>query len=290
MYKACIEEGTLYGVYKFLRYYFKGTTTYNGSIVYEWEVIFFDTGDILIHGITIPSVSGNYYIQGAKKYSYTAPSVENPYVTFYSQDENNSTFSVEYDIIRLDDLQLLAQDTNNVIYTVENNALVSIGALSVTSELLKTYGVHIEDIQPLLTQIPDVKVYVWSDKTTVMPRGLCVHAIPQNQVIYSDNMYRPQLGTYVTVLGIENVTVEYEGSPLIAVSFDGGTTWNAFKNSKWVHLEQENSGNTPTEIVSISTPEWNSKFDVTRQIRFRFTLTEGDSITNLIVHYLNPAE
>jgi hypothetical protein len=135
----------------------------------------------------------------------------------------------------------------------------------------------------------DLKLYSWNVYED-FPKDARVHAVPYNQVIYSDNLYRPQVGTYVTVLGIENVTIDYEGAPLIATSFDGGTTWRAYKNKQWVQLEQENSGNTPAEIISISTPEWNEQFDVARQIRFRFTLTEGDSITDLTVHYINPAE
>jgi hypothetical protein len=290
MYTAYLEEGTIYNHYNFLRYRFYGTTTYSGSTVYEWEIFFFDTGDIMIRGISMPETDGTYNIEGATTYTYTKPSEENPYVTFYSLDENNSTFRIDYDIIKLGNIHYLAQDTNNVFYTVKDNVFVPLEITNLTSAIFKECGFTPFDEYSIIKTFPNIKLYSWSDYNTELQKDVCVHAIPYNQVIYSDNMYRPQLGTYVTVLGIESVTVEYEGAPLIAVSFDAGVTWNAFKNNQWIHLAQENSGNTPGEIVSISTPEWNSKFDVTRQIKFRFTLTEGDSITNIIVHYINPAE
>jgi hypothetical protein len=290
MYQAYLEEGTLYDNYNFIRYRFRGTTVYSGTTVYEWEIFFFDTGDIMIHGITMPATDGTYSIQGANLYTYNKPTEENPYVSFYSLDENNSTFEIKYDIIEIGKIHYLAQDVNNVFYTVNDNTLVPLETTTLTSKIFEDYGFTISDDYSILHTIQNLKLYSWSDFLHNFPKDVCIHAIPYNQVIYSDNLVRPQLGTYVTVLGIENITMEYEGDPLIAVSFDGGTTWNAFKNNQWVHLEQENSGNTPAEIVSISTPEWNAKFDETRQIRFRFTLTEGDSITNLIVHYINPAE
>ena len=290
MYQAYLEEGTVYNHYNFIRYYFRGTTVYNGSIEYSWEIFFFDTGDIMIHGIIMPETDGAYNIQGSSLYSYNKPTYENPYVTFYSTDENNSTFRIDYDIIKLGNIHYLVQDTNNVYYTVNDNTLVPVDIEALTSTVFKDHGFTPFDDYSIIKTIPNLKLYSWSDFNTELPKDIRIHAIPYNQVIYSDNLVRPQSGTYVTVLGIENVTVDYEGNPLIAVSFDGGTTWRAYKNNQWVNLEQENSGNTPAEIVSISTPEWGSQFDETRQIRFRFTLTEGDSITNLTVHYINPAE
>jgi hypothetical protein len=293
MFKACIETGTVYGTHRFMRYYFNGGIHYQNYTIYEWEIFFFDTGDIMIHAINVPDIAGTYEIIGAKTYTYTAPTVENPYVTFYSQDENNSTFEVNYDIIELHKLQYLAKDTNNVIYTVEDDSLVQVDATELTTDVFKSYGCSYTAIAKAVKQITDVTIYQWCEYTephTDEYSNIKVTAIPYNQVIYSDNLNRPQVGTYVTVLVIENITIDYEGSPLIATSFDGGETWRAYKDKQWVHLEQENSGNTPAEIISISTPEWNEQFDVARQIRFRFTLTEGDSITNLTIHYINPAE
>jgi hypothetical protein len=290
MYAAYLEEGTIYNHYNFIRYRFYGTTVYSGTTVYEWEIFFFDTGDIMIRGISMPETDGAYNIVGTTTYTYNKPTIENPYVTFYSLDENNSTFRIDYDIIKLGKIHYLAQDTNNVFYTVNDNALVPLEITNLTSEVFKEYGFTFFEEYSSIFTIQNLKLYSWSDYNPEPPKNIYVHAIPYNQVIYSDNLYRPQVGTYVTVLGIESVTIEYEGSPLIAVSFDDGETWRAFKNKQWVHLEQENSGNTPAEIISISTPEWNEQFDVSRQIRFRFTLTEGDSITNLTVHYINPAE
>jgi hypothetical protein len=294
MYKAYLEEGTILGIHQFIRYRFNGLTTYSGSFEFEWEIFFFDTGDIMIHLITMhDTVDGLFYVRGAKQYDYISPTVENPYVTFYSQDEKNSTFSVDYDIIELHKLQYLVEDTDNVIYTVENGNIVPIDVETLTASVFKEYGCSRAEVNTVLMQIPNVKVYAWCEygvEHLDKYRTVEVSAIPYNQVVYSDNLYRPQVGTYVTVLGIENVSVKYEGAPLIAMSFDAGETWNAYKNKQWVSLEQTFSGNTPDEIESISTPVWNMKFDISRQIKFRFTLTEGDSITNITVHYLNPAE
>jgi hypothetical protein len=287
--KAYLEVGTVYGNIGFVRFRFNGHN-YGSSTRYEWEVFLFETGDIMLHAISVISTKGSFYIQGSKKYTYTAPTLDEPYVTFYSTDENNSTFSVEYDIINLVKLHYLVEDADNVIYTVQDNALVPITDTDLTADVFKAKGFLSTDDYSIISQIPNAKVYAWTDSPISTSNWVRVHAVPFNQVIYSDNLQRPQVGTYVTVLGIENVTVEYEGLPLIAVSFDGGTTWRAYKNQQWVHLEQDFSGNTPFEIESISTPAWNSQFDATRQIKFRFTLTEGDSITNLIIHYINPAE
>lgn len=287
--KAYLEIGTVYENIGFVRFRFRGTN-YGSSTIFEWEVFFFETGDIMINAVTPSTSSGSYYVQGSKQYNYTKPTVEKPYVTFYSLDENNSTFSVEYAIIELVKLHYLVEDTNNVIYTVEDNILVPITDTVLTADVFRNKGFSSSVDYSIIKQIPNAKIYSWTESSTPTPEYVRVHAIPSNQVIYSDNLYRPQVGTYVTVLGIESISIGYEGSPLIATSFDGGETWRAYKNKQWVHLEQENSGNTPAEIISISTPEWNEQFDVTRQIRFRFTLTEGDSITNLTIHYINPAE
>lgn len=95
------EEGTLYNFFKFLRIRWQGYTRHNyssTSYLQTFDVILWDTGDISLHMVNIPTTSydGTFTLGSL---SYTKPTTESPDVTFRLQGDG--TYLVEYSLIDL---------------------------------------------------------------------------------------------------------------------------------------------------------------------------------------------
>ena len=93
------EEGTLYNFYKFLRIRWQGYAVYNSSLtsyLQTFDVILWDTGDISLHMVNVPTsyYNGTFTLGSL---SYTKPTTDAPDVTFKYQ--GNNTYVAEYSII-----------------------------------------------------------------------------------------------------------------------------------------------------------------------------------------------
>lgn len=95
------EEGTLFNFYKFLRIRWQGYSRYNyssASYLQTFDVILWDTGDISLHMVNIPTSNfDGAFTLGSL--SYTKPTTASPDVTFKLQEDGS--YLVEYSLIDL---------------------------------------------------------------------------------------------------------------------------------------------------------------------------------------------
>ena len=102
------------------------------------------------------------------------------------------------------------------------------------------------------------------------------------QLVYSQNTEMNDS----TILGIESVEIDADENTLFAFSFDGGSTWKAYTEGRWVVLSEETSGMNHESVKTIGTDAWNEAA-VDRQYKIRFALREGGYVNKITVHYLN---
>ncbi|MFQ9442488.1 MAG: hypothetical protein ACLR1A_06070 [Eubacterium ventriosum] len=91
-----------------------------------------------------------------------------------------------------------------------------------------------------------------------------------------------------TITGIEKVTATYTGNPLIACSFDGGTTWKLYNGVTWVVLSETETGMTMETLLAITTESWTEVIKGLDSFKMRFTLsTTDDTVTNIVINFTN---
>lgn len=300
MYYLWVEEGKLYNYYNFYRIRWKGYSHYSGTsqaYLQEWEVIIFDTGDICIHAINIPSIKydGKNEIVASRPYTYTRLTAENRFVTFYSQDENNTAFIVEQSIINLapptdkptdkpNDKKYLIR-SGGKLYTIAEGALSELSATEATSSVFRDNGANDIPDGSLLVNLVDPEVLYWINSTEYEIGKLIVTqtATPPAQVLYSPDYDMSD----ATIKGIEKVIVEADEGILFAVSFDSGTVWNVFTGTEWGTLSEENTGMTATVLNAITSEQW-QMVATTGKIKFRISIHDSaNKFTSLVVDYIN---
>lgn len=292
MYYLWVEEGLLYNYYKFYRIRWKGYSSYNStnsSYLQEWEVIIFDTGDICIHAINIPTSSydGINNIIASQTYKYTKLTVENRFVTFYSQDENNTIFTVDQNCIVIDppyDKKYLIK-AENKLYTIIDGALVELESTELNAELFRTSGIDTIPESSLLITLIDPEIFYWIDTNEheIDLIKVVEKATPPIQVIESIDYDM----THPTILGIEKILVDATPGVMFAVSFDSGTTWKMWTGTEWGILSERASGMSAEVMSAITTEQWNTQA-TTGKFRFRIAIpTASDKFKSLVVDYIN---
>lgn len=287
------EEGELYKYYKFLRFRVSGYTvhnTTNSSNKITYDVILWDTGDISIYMVDVPTSSYDG-IFSLGSLSYTKPTVENPHVTFYLQDDG--TYNVVYEPIFLElpfDKKYLVKvydDTGYTLYTVVDGALSALETKDLTAETFAQYGCDELPSGDLLMSYGHFEVIYWFGNDAYMPEvRATVTAIPYPQTVES----RDYDMSHGTIHGIEKVLVVATEDVSFALSIDSGASWMCFKDGVWVALSENDSGMSAVTMNAITTEQWNSAV-TTGKYRFRMTLVDETSIfTSLVVDYLNEVE
>ena len=176
--------------------------------------------------------------------------------------------------------------SNSTLYTVADGALVPLTDTEVSASLFRDYGVDELPGGSLLAGLTDPEVLFWHDSTDNLPTlSLTVTGTPPvPQVVVTD----AQDMSDSTIRGIESVTVTASDDVLWAVSFDDGATWKAHNGSRWVTLEQENSGMTAETFQNLSLEAW-AEVVTSTAYRLRFVLMSPDSyVSEVVINYINP--
>ena len=269
------EEGILYNYYKFLKIRWVGYSTYSGtssSYALTYDVILWDTGDISLHMISIPTSynTGTYSLVASSTYSYTV-STASPDVTFTKTD---SGFMVSNSIINLE----LPFDTRYLIrsgsdyYTVADNALSAISVTSLTASVFSTYGVdYYSDGLPsisLLRSLTNPEILFWQDTTdeTAKKSKLVIKGTPAlPQMLY----YEPQDISGKT--GISKAEVVASDDVLFTISCDGGQVWKYYNGTAWVDVAAETDGMSAVALKNITPEAW-EELAITATYQFRCLL------------------
>lgn len=90
-----------------------------------------------------------------------------------------------------------------------------------------------------------------------------------------------------SIKGIEKVSGEYKGNPIIAISFDNGASWKSY-NEQWTLLSDSTTGMSMETLAAIPAESWNEQIKGLTSFKMRFTLTAADDvITNIIIDFMN---
>lgn len=280
------EEGTYLNYYKFLRIRWSGYAAYkytSTSYLLTYDVVLFDTGDIMLYVVDIPksSYTGTFTLGSL---SYTKPTADNRYVTFYLQEDGS--YIVDYAPISLANpymTKYLVRD-NNTIYTVSDNTLVEVSG-EINSNLFIDNGVDDIPDGTLLMTLSNPEVLCWTDGFTVPLLNATVQGIPpQPQIIVSEKINLMDS----SIKGIESVAIDCKGEPVFAVSFDKKATWIMHNGTEWVAVSDEVTGMTKTEFEAITTEQWQAQYEVSSDMYIRCTLLdETQSVTTVSVGFVN---
>ena len=278
MYYLYREEGTLYDYYKFLKIRWVGYSVYSqttSTYSLSYDVILWDTGDISLHMVTIPTTNNNgtYSLTVPSTYTYTVDNV-NPDVTFkkidFGFEVTNNIISLEYPGNR----RYLIRNESDY-YTIENNSLKNITVTDLTSTIFLENGTEtIPDISLLLT-LSNPELLYWNDGNKILSEGLTVYGeTPVPQIVEYESQ---DMSNHINIEKAEVVAQD----TLFTLSFDEGVTWKYYDGSTWQTTVSESEGMTSEVLKNISQETWAEVFTPTT-LKFRAILTTLSSTAGKI--------
>lgn len=253
LYSLYREEGTLYSYYKFLKIRWKGYSAYSQtstSYAIEYDIILWDTGDISLHMISIPTSSNNgtYSLVASSTYTYTV-STSAPDVTFKKID---SGFEVQNNIIALEkpfDKRYLIRN-GSTIYTILNGALSSLGTVSLTSDLFLNSGVKKIPAINLLSNLTSPELLYWHDDASTATKLSIKGTPPLPQII----QYEAAIPSEKSAIKIMEAAASDDA--LFAISFDGGSNYKYYNKIEWVDFVGIEQAMTKETLKSITPDIW----------------------------------
>lgn len=273
------EEGTLYGYFKFLKIRWQGYSQYNqtsSSYRVTYDVILWDTGDISLHMINVPTSNntGTYSLTAGSTYSYNV-SATKPDVTFI---KNGSGFTVSNNIIDLKlPFRYLVRDGASY-FNINNDSLNRIEVTELTSEVFQNLGLENIPSLSLLMNLSNPEILYWTPiNSEQLESGLVVKGEPPlPQIIYYDN--HDMTGHN----GIEKVECDAYRDVLFCVSVDDGQTWKYYNNESWNVASTELEGMNVTTLNTLTASAWSEIITSDSVVKFRCVLPSKNSYVGKI--------
>lgn len=124
------EEATLFGTYRVLKIRWEGYAQYNSTssdvrLIYEW--FFFETGDIMLNLIQLPTNSGylgSNRINGSVNQNYNVTAGVSEYVSLYHQDDTGTAYTIQYELLDINppyERRYLLSDKDGKYYRTEHD-------------------------------------------------------------------------------------------------------------------------------------------------------------------------
>lgn len=271
------EEGTI-GNIKFLRIRWGGYSNYNtteDAWKLTYDVILFDTGDIQLYMVDIPTqnYTGTFSLGST---SYTAPTNDSRYVAFCIAGDS---YDVKYEQLSFYTYKYLVRD-NGTIYTVANNALSEVQG-SLSAELFNTYGIDAPPDGALLIPLSAPDVLCWTDAPNAPQITATVQGTPTgSHDIVSDKI---PVG-HTTIYGVLSTAATASDTAEIYVSFDGGG-WMIYTDSNtWAVSD---FGMTPAQFLAVPMSAWDSVIADAEYMQLRVTLSGADTVTQIYYKFNN---
>lgn len=281
------EEGEVH-THKFLKIRWKGYSQYNttsSDYLLEYDVVMFDDMSILLHMVNIPTSANNgvYSLtNSAGTITYTV-TTENPNVTFVYDTSTNSYTAVN-SIQEFYDKKYLIESAG-VYYNVVEGALNVLPISTLSASAFEQYGLDSVPSGELLVSLASPSILYWQDSSDPVPSITAnVTATPVPQIIISDEI----VVLHNSIKGIASTTCTYTGNPLVAISFDGKTTWKYINETNWVTTSDDLEGMTMDVLSKITTEQWASQIEGITSMFMKIILsTLEDSVTTVIVNFKN---
>ena len=291
MYYLYKEEGTLGNTYYFFKIRWCGYPTYDEDYQYNsnnliYDILFFDTGDIMIYLVAQPEdyYNGTFSLRvGSNTYSFSELSADKPYATFYSLNENNSEYQdVDMNIINFvitKKLFLLQNINDNNLYTITDNGLTSLNKTDIASQSFIDYGFSLRTFNTIYDSL-DIDLYkllYWIEENEAQEvvsntTQLKIVGLPETQYIIFNtdiNMNKKLKGFSIN------------GKGKIQLSFDNGSTFKGYnlQEKKW----QEDIMNTISEINDLNVSIINNEIN-NSNIQLKIYLSEeSDTIGDIFL-------
>ena len=181
-------------------------------------------------------------------------------------------------------LKFLVVDASK-LYTIENGVLVELATTDVTADIFNTYGFYGVPDSALLVGLDNPEVLYWQDSEDDLPiLTATVTATPHHQMVVSQAIDL----MHSSIKGISGMAVDCKGDVLFAVSFDNKATWMQHNGTDWVNVADELTGMTKTELETITTEQWQVKYELSSDMYIRCTLTDAtQSITSVNISFIN---
>lgn len=166
-------------------------------------------------------------------------------------------------------------------YTIQNGMLVPLEVTELTSQIFIDNGFDSIPAGSLLLTLNNPKVYYWHDSDYFIPIPVCNMTVTRySQTIITD---RIELNN-PSITGVNGLTSVYSGNPLVCFSFDYTSTWEVYDGTYWIVSD---TGMSLSDAVNVSSETWNTKIEGITQIYMKIQLNSGDSITNIVLDYIN---
>lgn len=213
--------------------------------------------------------------QGEEQKLHLVPCVdENVRACFYNTISENTYLNNGYGKFSYED-EGLVFDTESYLEEIPINRL--------SASAFRQYGFDDFPRDVIISRLVNPTLYHWQDADIDLPPiSAKISAIPPVQLVYSKNTEMNDS----TILGIESVEIDSDDNTLFAFSFDGGSTWKAYTDGRWMTLSEETSGMNRESVKAVGTDAWNEAA-ADRQYKIRFALREGGYVNKIVVHYLN---
>lgn len=191
----------------------------------------------------------------------------------------------EYDIQTMFDKRYLIR-SNSIVYTVVDGALIELGELVINADTFLTYGFDTSPEWSIMSHLVNPEVFLWYDTYDKVPEitvNMSAAPLnPQNIITNAIDLTDP------TITGIELMTVNCEGNPLFAVSFDSKSTWHAWNGETWSIVSEEFSGMTKELLESVTYDNWMLLYTGASSFYIRATITNlEDKLTEVYVDFAN---
>lgn len=174
---------------------------------------------------------------------------------------------------------------SSAIYTISDNTLVALQESNLTADVFKTYGIDDVPEWSIISSLVNPEILYWQGTTDFEPKlNLTITAtpLPQNVITNAIDLSDP------TITGIELMTVNCEGNPLFAVSFDSKSTWQAWNGTEWSIVSEEFSGMTKELLESITYDQWMSLYTGASSFYIRVSFTDTETkLTEIYVDFAN---
>ena len=173
-------------------------------------------------------------------------------------------------------------EDENLIFDTESY-LEEVPVTRLSASAFRQYGFDDFPRDVIISRLVNPTLYHWQDADIELPPiSAKITATPPVQLVYSKNTEMNDS----TILGIESVEIDSDDNTLFAFSFDGGTTWKAYTDGRWMTLSEKTSGMNRESVKAVGTDAWNEAA-ADRQYKIRFALREGGYVNKIVVHYLN---
>ena len=167
-------------------------------------------------------------------------------------------------------------------YTVQNNALVSLGSGKVNSNYIIQNGFNsLTGVDSLISTLYEPTIYDWALDVDTHPssHGSTVTGTP-NPIEITSNI-QPLCG----VVGVSSVTATYTGTPKVSIKIDMGN-WVYYDTTQndWVNTDSTHLGMDITTLEGLTT-EWASLLSSGAELQFKISIGSTDSLSTFVVKF-----